>query len=114
MISEELKLQLTSDRNLIENDYRYGSEKWGSLIREARRLYRMGILDDISLEDYQILESDIAELVGYNGEAVMLEVPYPIDDSKNSYFVFVLNTESVQKIYFDTDGEKTLIEECAE
>lgn len=101
MISEDLARHIETGANLINNEFRYGSVKWAELICEARRLYRLGILDDISLEDYEILESDIGEPIGFNGESVLLEVPYPVHDEPGKYFVYVLDNESVQKIFFD-------------
>lgn len=111
MISEDLARHIESGANLINSEFRYGSEKWASLIREARRLYRLGILDDITIDDYHILESDIGELIGYNAETVLLEVPYPIHDEPGEYFVYVMANECVQKIHFKEDGSSEINEQ---
>lgn len=111
MISEDLKRHLASGASLINNEFRYGSEKWAAIICEARRLYRLGVLDDISLEDYQTLEADVAEPIGFDGESVLLEVPYPIHAEPGAYFVYVIENESVQKIHFREDGSSVVSEE---
>lgn len=110
MISEDLKRHIASGRDLINSEFRYGSEKWAGIIREARRLYRLGILDDISLEDYHTLEADVGEQIGYEGTTVLLEVPYPIHTEPGSYFVYVLDNNCVQKINFQEDGTAGSIE----
>lgn len=76
MPSEALEFHIASGASLMENVFRYGTEAWCELIREARELYERGEFTELYDDDLETLEGDIAKIVQHpeDGE-VLLEVP---------------------------------------
>lgn len=60
---------------LSDSIYRFGSPAYFEMINEARDLWIMGHIK-FSEEDIDILESDIGKTAIYNGEEVLLDVPF--------------------------------------
>lgn len=90
-ISKNFSIHLEGGALLVENVFRYGSIAWGSLIREARGLYNRGLLDDLDVEDYAVLNGQTAEFAAYMDSVVMLEVPERLEDGAPGYYVYVLD-----------------------
>ncbi len=60
---------------LSDSIYRFGSSSYFEMIVEARDLWLMGSIG-FSKEDVDILSSDIGKVANYNGEEVLLDVPF--------------------------------------
>lgn len=61
--------------------YRAGSEKYFSLMREARALYTLGSYEPTSDFERDLLESNIGEWALYEGQLVPLDFPMKEEDS---------------------------------
>ena len=79
VLSEGMRYHITEGRQLIHNVYRPLSENYFSLFREARELYNQGILS-VTEDDAELLESNIGEIVNYNGFNVPLDYPISLDE----------------------------------
>jgi len=81
-LSEGLTYHLENEIPLYENIYRVGSEKYFDLFREARNLYKEGKIE-LSAEDKRLLEdTDIGEIVEWNGEWIPLDCPMLEEEDK--------------------------------
>lgn len=89
-MSPHLKYHVQSGQSLLNNVFRYGSEAWGALIREARAEYNRGEYTELFDDDLETLESNVAELADFNGEQVMLEVP-TFDWNRDVWVIYVLD-----------------------
>ena len=75
IISEELKYHLDNKISLTENVFRYGSEKYFEVIKEARELYKLGY--EFDEFDTDLLESDLGVIVKTkNGKEIPLDMPF--------------------------------------
>lgn len=80
--TEEQNLQTAIQHHLNEgisftkNEFRPGSEMFFEMINEAKRLYKEGKYTPEDEYEQDLLESDIGEIVEYNGELVVLDFPY--------------------------------------
>lgn len=79
ILSERLKSHLESGNLLTENIFRYGSESYFELIKEARIAYNEGNIA-LSPCDVEIVNSDIGEKGIFEGEEVWLDIPYVVDE----------------------------------
>tara|TARA_B100000900_G_C20598014_1_gene724229 strand:- start:240 stop:860 length:621 start_codon:yes stop_codon:yes gene_type:complete len=130
-MSESLSYHIRNGLNLYNSIYRYGSKKHIELIKEIRDLYEKG---DIVLceNDEGIIKSDAGLFGTYNGEQVVLDLPFQenVDDineaeykgkkvnlnqpkrgGSKKFYVFVKDPESgkVIKVQFGAkDGGKKL------
>lgn len=95
-MSPHLKFHIQSQQSLLNNVFRYGSEAWGALIREARAEYNRGELTELFDDDLETLESNIAEFAEINGEQVMLEVP--LYDWDNEVWVIYVRDEHCNEV----------------
>jgi hypothetical protein len=100
-IQSTLDETIAAGKSLIDNPYRLGSTAWAAVIREARRRYQLGELDDIQIEDLQLLESDTGDLIGYEGKTVVLGIPYENFDRPGWFYSFYMDSETVQKIEYE-------------
>lgn len=80
-VSNGVRWHLQEGVSFDEPVYRAGSEKYFSLMREARALYKLGSYDPKSEFERDLLESDIGEWVAYNGQSVPLDFPMLEEDS---------------------------------
>ena len=80
-LSEGILFHLENRVPLHENIYRLGSEKHLEMMREARELYREGILQ-FDEEDAFLLETDMGEMGVYNGKVVPLDLPFEEGDDE--------------------------------
>ena len=108
IVSKNLEYHLTNNIDLDNCIFRYGSIAWCSLIVEARKLYKDGLIEELSEEEYLLLESNTGEEALYEGVFVVLDTPIP--DWKNiqddtvisSYIVFTKDkNNNVIKVPFD-------------
>jgi len=72
--SEGLRYHLKNSLPLCENIYRPGSERFFSLICEARKLYNKGSLTLLE-EDLEIINTDMGQWGNYLGREVALDFP---------------------------------------
>ena len=116
-ISKAVHYHVENNIPLAENIYRLHSEEFYKLFREARELYKDGILEITSDWDLQLLESDIGEFGIYEGKQVPLDLPIEEEDKKNpplnkpkrggpkKFYVFVRDGDKIKKVTWgDTTG----------
>jgi hypothetical protein len=78
-ISEGLKYHLNESTPLMESVYRIESDAWLDLINEARLAWEMNLID-LSEDDLFLISTDAGKRDTYEGEEVMLDVPFYIDE----------------------------------
>ena len=133
LISEGMKYHLATNKPILENVFRPGSEAFFKLIKEGRKLFELEriVLCDVDRELYE--STDIGKFVMFGGELVPLDLPmeniqelreeadykgkevklnYPmrINGTGKKYYVYVKNpkTGKVKKISFgDVKGGLT-------
>ena len=86
-----LQYHIDNDLTLSENVYRYSSESFIELFKEARDAWRDGYIT-LNEEDEHLLETtDIGEYGDYNGMRVPLDLPM-VSPDKNPLFETKLRT----------------------
>jgi hypothetical protein len=78
-ISEGLRYHLNESTPLMESVYRIESDAWLDLINEARLAWEMNLID-LSEDDLFLISTDAGKRDTYEGEEVMLDVPFYIDE----------------------------------
>lgn len=73
-ITEGLNYHIQNDIDLINNIYRYGSQKFMELFTEARKLYETNKLE-LTEFDVELLKTDIGEWGIFEGTKVPLDLP---------------------------------------
>lgn len=109
-ISRELDYHLKYRIKINNNVFRYGSWAWGALIREARVLYRAGILDELDEEEYFLLEGDGGELAKFHEDEVLLEVPEINWDRPGWSYMYVKHGGLIKKISMNITTDESFIE----
>lgn len=74
-ISEGLQYHLDNSIPLMESVYRIESSAWLDLVNEARNLWESGNLD-LDEDDLFLISTDAGRIGIYEGEEVLLDVPY--------------------------------------
>jgi len=116
-ISKSVMYHVENNIPFAENIYRIHSEEFYNLFREARELYKEGLLSELTDWDKQLLESDIGEFSEYKGQKVPLDIPIQEEDEKNpplnkpkrggpkKFYVFVRDGDKIKKVTWgDTTG----------
>jgi hypothetical protein len=78
-ISEGLAYHLDRNLPLMESVYRIESQQWLNIINEARNLWETNMID-LSEDDVFLISTDAGEFGIFEGERVMLDVPFMLDD----------------------------------
>ena len=78
-ISEGLTYHLDGNIQLMESVYRIESEAWLNLVNEARVLWECGEIE-LEEDDLFLIGTDAGRLGIYEGEDVILDVPFYIGD----------------------------------
>ena len=110
--SEGLRYHLKNSLPLCENVYRPGSERFFSLICEARKLYIKGSLTLLE-EDLQIINSDLGNWGDYMGREVALDFPISQEaDSliQTSDLGYHQSSEILNKVFNNEFGNQIEIE----
>ena len=118
-ISDAVHYHVENNIPLAENIYRIHSEEFYKLFREARELFKEGVLNVQSDWDKQLLGTDIGEFGIYEGKDVPLDCPIQEADEKNpplnkpkkggpkKFYVFVKDGDKIKKVTWgDTTGLK--------
>jgi len=79
ILSEGLNYHLENNIPLYENIYQYGSEKYFTLLNEARKLYTRGMLD-LNEDDEDLIRTNIGAFGMYEGKRVPLDFPMLDED----------------------------------
>jgi hypothetical protein len=116
-ISKAVHYHVENKIPLAENIYRLHSEEFYNLFREARELYKEGVLEVTSEWDKILLETDIGEFGIYEDKRVPLDIPIAEEDEKNpplnkpkrggpkKFYVFVKDGDKIKKVTWgDTTG----------
>ena len=80
-LSEGIKWHLNEGVSFDRSVYRAGSEKYFSLMREARALYELGIYSPKNDFEKDLLESDLGDWADYDG--VMVPLDFPMSEVNN-------------------------------
>ncbi len=78
-ISEGLEYHLERNISLMESVYRIESEAWLDLVNEARILWESGEIE-LEMDDLFLVGTDAGRTGIYEGEEVLLDVPFYIED----------------------------------
>ena len=78
-LSEGLRYHVENDRPLTENIYRPFSKKYFELFKEARELYKQGLLVITEEEEKILANTDLGEYGYYNGVKVPLDFPMSLE-----------------------------------
>jgi hypothetical protein len=78
-ISEGLRYHVDNDRPLTENIYRPFSKKYFDLFKEARELYKKGLIVITEEEEKILSNTDLGEYGYYNGIKVPLDFPMSME-----------------------------------
>ena len=65
----------------MESVYRIESDAWVSLVNEARELWESGLIE-LEEDDLFLISTDAGRTVIYEGEEVLLEVPFYIGEEE--------------------------------
>lgn len=79
-ISESLEYHLNSGNNILDNVFRYGSDAYVSLIKEARNAYNRGLIQLDDIDKDALSNTDIGLTGMYEGEQVLLDMPFEFED----------------------------------
>ena len=77
-LKEAVDYHLQNKISFTENTFRPGSEMFFEMIKEAKRLYNEGKYTPADEWEQDMLETDIGEVVEYEGQMVVLD--YPIEE----------------------------------
>ena len=131
-ISKNLLYHIKNGKPITENTFRYGSDAFINLWKEARTLYSRNILDVGEEDEHIILETHLGEYGMFEGDRVPLDLPMvdeellleakyqgeevalgkPKRGGAKKFYVYVMNpkTKKVQKVSFGgTTGLKAKI-----
>lgn len=75
-LQEALLYHRKNKMSLVENIYRPGSEMFFAMIREARALWKAGKYTPRTLDELEILESNMGLQAEYQGRKVWLDFPH--------------------------------------
>jgi hypothetical protein len=78
-LSEGLRYHVDNDRPLTENIYRPFSKKYFDLFKEARELYKKGLIVITEEEEKILSNTDLGEYGYYNGVKVPLDFPMSME-----------------------------------
>lgn len=105
IIAEALEWHRNTQTPISQNIFRYGTEAWGALVREARKLYELGEITELDEDDFYLLESDAGELAVFDGQEVMLDTPQPDFTRENTFIVYVRAGLEIKRI--EVEGSLT-------
>lgn len=80
-IRESLKYHIDEGLSLMESVYRIESDSWLDLIKESRRLWLNEEID-LDIDDVFLISTDAGFKGSYNGEDVILDVPFEINEQE--------------------------------
>ena len=122
--SEDLKFHLSNSMPITENIFRPGSDKFFSVLEEARNLFDGGVLELSGIDKELYETTEIGKFGTFNGIRVPLDIPMETEEEineaeyqgkevdlnhpmrakggKKKYYVYVKNpkTDKVKKISF--------------
>lgn len=122
ILSESLKYHVDNKIALTENLFRYGSNRFLALWKEARYLYSRNIIDVSETDESILLETSLGEFGLFEGKKVPLDLPQleeaeyqgkdvelnkPKRGGSKKFYVYVKDpkTKKVKKVSFgDTSG----------
>ena len=117
-ITKSLHYHIENNIPLANNIYRIHSDEFYALFREARDLYKEGLLEVDSAWDRELLSTDIGEFGIYEEQNVPLDIPIaeeeknpPLNKPKRGgpkkFYVFVKDGDKIKKVTWgDTTGLK--------
>lgn len=107
LISEGLKYHIDNNLSLTESVYRIESESWLDIVNEARVLHKSGEIE-LSEDDIWLVESHVGEKGIYEGEEVLLDIPFEIVESYEHENFTASDMDYVKDLWEDgmTDPEE--------
>ena len=82
VILEVIKKHQERKVPFLESIFRMYSKNYFETIREAKRLYQEGKLENIHEWDKELFESDFGSVDTYKGRKVPLDLPIPIKEAE--------------------------------
>ena len=79
LISENLSYHINNDIALLESVFRIESNSWLDIVNEARILFNEGRIN-LTDNDIWLIETDAGKRGIYEGEEVLLDVPFEITE----------------------------------
>jgi hypothetical protein len=79
-LSEGMEYHIQNEIPICESVFRIGSDAWIDLIEEARQLWESGEVELID-DDLFIISTNVGEKAIYEGEGVLLEIPFEDEDA---------------------------------
>jgi len=79
-LSEGMEYHIQNEISICESVFRIGSDAWIDLIEEARQLWESGEVELIG-DDLFIISTNVGEKAIYEGEGVLLEIPFEDEDA---------------------------------
>jgi len=122
-LSKGLKYHIDNEIPIHESVFRMGSKSWINLLEECRKLVSEGSME-VGEYDMELLESDAGKTALFEGEVVLIDVPFLESDSEmieeaehrgkkvnlnkpfrtpggpKKFAVYVKNGDSVKKVTF--------------
>lgn len=122
-MSKGLKYHIDNEIPIHESVFRMGSKSWINLLEECRKLVSEGSME-VGEYDMELLESDAGKTALFEGEVVLIDVPFLESDSEmieeaehrgkkvnlnkpfrtpggpKKFAVYVKNGDSVKKVTF--------------
>ena len=104
-ISENLLYHIKNGKPITENTFRYGSDAFLNLWKEARTLYSRNILDVGEDDEHILLETHLGEYGMFEGDRVPLDLPM-IDEDINLKEVNIKSSnvkDLIKRLYNDSN-----------
>lgn len=95
-ISENLLYHIKNGKPITENTFRYGSDAFLNLWKEARTLYSRNILDVGEDDEHILLETHLGEYGMFEGDRVPLDLP-------------MVDEEPIEEISLNSTGAEEII-----
>lgn len=93
-----VRRQIKYGKPLTDPLFRHGSPGWCELLRDARRLYDEGHVIELDEDELFILLSRAGEVAQFEGQEVILEVPFPHPDKPDWTIIYVEDGAEVIKL----------------
>lgn len=81
-VSEDLKYHIDREMSILDSIFRPGSNKFFSLMQEARRLYLSGDFSPAAQDSFLFEQTDFGEFAQVDGNLVPLDLPMVNEEAK--------------------------------
>jgi len=121
-VNEAIQYHLDNKIPFYDNVFRLYSENYFKFFNEARKMLKNGLFEKLHTVDHEMLESDIGKVGIYEGEKVLLDIPFVMKEAEyqgrkvdlgkpkrggdKKFYVYVKDPKSgnVRKVSFGAKG----------